>query len=246
MGDTTVKTKILLEVGAGVDQAAFNKAVKTVKDSTKDIDKSLVNLRETSTKTGKQLTASFDKALPQETVTKIQNLIKGIYETFSNPKINSDSNFLAKYADEVAKSFRKVASEISAVVDKTAVAKKNIEDLKKFYADDIKANPKSVGKAVSFYGGSVTTENQYAMAMKQISGFMQNLTFTGNKLRSFDAEKYKNWEAGIDFTKIQKAVTDGIIRFTADGFKATGVDVKRAYSVLGVGESQQAKFASLS
>ena len=87
------KQVILLQVGAEVDQAGFNKAVSTADGAAKKIDKSLVSLMETSDNAGKKLIGTFNskatkKAIEDYINNRAESAGSTIIDLLNNDKFN--------------------------------------------------------------------------------------------------------------------------------------------------------------
>ena len=238
MSNTEAKTKILLEVGAGVDEKAFKKAVDFIKKQSKSISGDLQDLQIVSEGSMKKLQGLFGKEIRTEGLATLKNSLEALINAFSKG-VPVD-----KILDSFKSSLKQINSELEVTVKKAKEAKDSLAEV---YAKESAIYPKSVGKAAKFYDKSVATGVTgggltYSAAERQLAGFVQNLTYTGSKLRSFDATKYKDWESKIDFDRISKAVNDGIIRYTKDGFKATSVNIPEALKVLNVQKGQSSDF----
>lgn len=239
MSDTIAKTSILLEVGAGVDEAAFKKTVAILKKTAKDISKDLKDLQEVSDGSMKKIQGVFSKGIDAEALKKIQAHIKNTLDAFSK-------GVDVKSVQSAFKSgLQSIVKDIEEVEKKAVSAAKSVS---KMYEAEAKAYPKSIGKAATHYEKAIIAPGGLteSAATKQLAGFVQNLAFTANKLRSFDAAKYAQWEKKIDFDKIMSAEKSGIVRFTKDGFKATGLNLQEAYKTLHINKAQQTDFARFS
>jgi TP901 family phage tail tape measure protein len=243
MSDTTARTKILLEVGAGVDEAAFNKVVDLIKKKSKSIAGDLKDLQTVSDGSMKKLQGVFGKDIDVKGLEilkrSLKDLLDGIQEGKTAPK-KLFSTFIEGLKD--TNRFLEVTAKKATEVKKT---------LAEVYKQEGDIYKKSIGKAATFYDKSVAKGVEkggltYSAAERQLAGFVQNLTYTGSKLRSFDAVKYEEWEKKIDFDKISRAVNAGIIRYTKDGFKATGSNIPEAMKVLNVQKAQQTDFLRFS
>ena len=175
------KQVILLQVGAEVDQSAFNKAASVVESSAKKIDKSLISVEQTSDATGKKLEATFGN---KATKTKIEALVNDIRELSKAYKLGDTSSI-----DKFEKSVVGLLGKFGKVKQEAIATKKAIEEM---FAEDMKIS--AVKGAVGHYtSGPAGSDKGVGRAQtQQIAGFINALTATGNKLRSFDAKKYAN------------------------------------------------------